>query len=355
MTGLKTALFKAGLEALYRTQSHRLMRPFTGGMGAILTLHHVRPKSAGEFAPNSLLEIAPAFLEQTIQSVRANGFDIISLDEACDRLTGGVRRAPFVVFTFDDGYRDNAEFAYPILKKHGVPFTIYLPTAFMDRLGEPWWLVIEEVIAQRDKVTAKVGDEVRPFDCSTPQLKARAFHAIYWWVRALPAEAIPSYAQSLATSHGIDYGALCRRLCTDLCMDWDELRSLGADPLVTFGAHTVDHPMLAKLDADSVHEQMSASRARLERELDRRIDHFAYPVGDPTSAGPREFAIARDLAFRSAVTTRPGVIFPEHAQHMMALPRVSLNGHYQSRRYLEVLLSGAPFLLFNGFSRVNAA
>lgn len=352
---MKTAIFKAGLEALYLTRAHQLLRPFVGGLGAILTLHHVRPARPKDFAPNSLLEITPDFLEQVIVRVRARGFDIVSLDEACDRIEGGDQGAPFVVFTFDDGYRDNAEFAYPILKNHGVPFTIYLPTAYMDGKGEPWWLVLEHVIAERAEVVASFNGELRRFDCSTPALKQQAFDQIYWGLRSLPGPAVHPYARAFAEQNGVDYAALCAKLCRDLCMGWGHLRALGADPLVTFGAHTVEHLMLAKYDTETARHEMQASKERIEQELARKVDHLSYPVGDPTSAGPREFAIAGDLGFRSAVTTRPGVCFPEHGAHMTALPRVSLNGHYQSLRYLDVLLSGAPFAFFNRFSRVNAA
>jgi peptidoglycan/xylan/chitin deacetylase (PgdA/CDA1 family) len=100
---------------------------------------------------------------------------------------------------------------------------------------------------------------------------------------------------------------------------------------------------------------MEQSRAVLHAALGQRPDHLAYPVGDPTSAGPREFRIAAELGFRTAVTTRPGVLFRAHRDHMTALPRISVNGEYQQQRYLKVLMSGAGTAMWNGFRRVNAA
>lgn len=351
MSGLRMSVFKAGLEALYLTGAHRMLRPFVGGVGAILMLHHVRPAAARDFAPNALLEVTPEFLEGVIGRVRAGGFDIVSLDEAHDRLVAGGEGRPFVAFTFDDGYRDNAEFAYPILKRHGVPFTIYLPTSFMDHEGELWWLVLEHTIRTQNAVTAAIAGKQVHFDCSTAELKRAAYDEIYWWLRSLPETDLRAYVRDLSARHGIDF----RDICRSLCMDWDEVRALAADPLVTFGAHTIDHLMLAKFPAERARAEMAESRRRIEAELGRPVLHFAYPVGDPTSAGPREFAIARELGFRTAVTTRPGLLFPEHRDHLTALPRVSLNGHFQSLRYLDVLLSGAPFAFFNRFRRVNAA
>ena len=101
---------------------------------------------------------------------------------------------------------------------------------------------------------------------------------------------------------------------------------------------------------------MSASRGiRRKAALGRRPEHLSYPVGDRTSAGPREFAIAAELGFKTAVTTRPGVLFPEHNQCMTALPRISLNGEYQRLRYVRVLLSGSATAMWNGFRRLDAA
>ncbi len=100
---------------------------------------------------------------------------------------------------------------------------------------------------------------------------------------------------------------------------------------------------------------MQLSAATIEAALGKRPAHFSYPVGDRTSAGSREFRIAAEVGFKTAVTTRPGVLFPEHAAHLTALPRISLNGEYQQRRYTKVLLSGAATALWNGFRRVDAA
>jgi peptidoglycan/xylan/chitin deacetylase (PgdA/CDA1 family) len=86
-----------------------------------------------------------------------------------------------------------------------------------------------------------------------------------------------------------------------------------------------------------------------------RPDHLSYPVGDSTAAGPREFRTAAELGFKTAVTTRPGVLFGEHRAHLTALPRISLNGDYQQLRYVRVLLSGAATAVSNGFRRVDAA
>ena len=107
--------------------------------------------------------------------------------------------------------------------------------------------------------------------------------------------------------------------------------------------------MLKKVPSDAtVRAEMEMSRAVLEAALGKRPEHLAYPVGDPTSAGPREFRIAAELGFKTAVTTRPGVLFKAHRDHLTALPRISVNGEFQQQRYLKVLMSGAGTAMWNG-------
>jgi peptidoglycan/xylan/chitin deacetylase (PgdA/CDA1 family) len=130
---------------------------------------------------------------------------------------------------------------------------------------------------------------------------------------------------------------------------------MAADPLVTIGAHTKHHYAVAKLPETKAMEEMVGSADRIAEEIGARPVHFAFPYGDPGSAGPRDFKLAAEAGFKTAVTTRKGMLFADHRQHLTALPRVSLNGDYQSLTYTALYLSGAPFALWNGFQHVNAA
>jgi len=175
---------------------------------------------------------------------------------------------------------------------------------------------------------------------------------LYWYVRSRPTDAeTRAIVRDLAACYRVDMAALC----ADHCMSWQELAELAADPLVTIGAHTVNHPMLAKVPEDTVRSEMNLSRSVIEAALAVRPQHLSYPVGDRSSAGAREFRIAAELGFKTAVTTRPGVLFPEHRAHLTALPRISLNGEFQRLRYVRVLLSGSATAMWNGFRRAEAA
>jgi peptidoglycan/xylan/chitin deacetylase (PgdA/CDA1 family) len=352
VAGLRPTIIRGGLESLYFSGAHLMLRPFVGGVGAILTMHHVRPPRPDRFQPNRLLEVTPRFLTQVVKYLRRSGLDLVSLDEMHRRITEGDFSRRFVCLTFDDGYRDMLQWAYPILKEAGVPFAVYVPTSFPDRLGELWWLVLEAVIARNDRIGLVIDGRDRKFDCTTVAEKRALYDEVYWWLRARPTEGeLRSTVRNLAAFYHVDISGLC----DELCMTWAEIAELASDPLVTIGAHTVNHSFLAKLSKEAVRSEMELSASVIEAALSVRPQHLSYPYGDRGSAGAREFEIAAGLGFKTAVTTRPGVLFPQHKQHLTALPRLSLNGDYQRIRYLCVLLSGSATAMWNGFRRVEAA
>jgi peptidoglycan/xylan/chitin deacetylase (PgdA/CDA1 family) len=346
---LRHKAFSAVFRAIALTGADRWGRGLAQGAGVILTLHHVRPVRAGGFQPNGLLEITPDFLDLALTLIRAEGYDIVSLDEALSRLTSQEPSRFFVALTFDDGYRDNLDHAWPVLAKHGAPWTLFVTPGFADRSARLWWLELEEAIRILPQVAADLPDGGFSARSRTDAEKRLAFEQLYWRLRKQPEAILLSVISGLAAQAGIDPAALAEREC----LPWETLRSLSGAPDVTIGAHTLSHPRLTTHEAGFARHEIAESKARLQAELGIPIRHFAYPVGDPTSAGRREFGMAREAGFTSAVTTRPGHLFAGHAGHLHALPRVSLNGLHQSAEAVRALLSGLPFLLWNRGRRLN--
>lgn len=344
-----TKLLKALLHVLYVTGAARMMRPLTGGNGVIFMLHQVTPEKPRAFEPNGILRVTPGFLDSVICQVKRAGFECIALDDVPARLGNGKSGKPFAAFTLDDGYKDNRDYAYPVFKRHEVPFTIYVPSAFADGTGDLWWLNLEEAIRKADRLTLDMDGDARTFDVTRDAGKAKAFEVIYWWLRRLPEERARAVVRRLAREAGVDVSSLCR----DLIMSWDEVRALAEDPLVTIAAHTTHHFALAKLSSDAARREMADSIARVSSELGRPCRHFSYPYGCEASAGTREFDMARDLGMTTAVTTRKGLIHAHHRDAVTALPRLSLNGDFQDSKLIDVLLSGAPFALWNAMKRMR--
>jgi peptidoglycan/xylan/chitin deacetylase (PgdA/CDA1 family) len=352
MKQLRNHVIRAGLGALYFTGAHFLLRPIFAGVGAIFMLHHVRPRRDAAFQPNHHLEVTPEFLRAMLSHLKSRDIDIVSMDEVHRRLVERNFSRRFACFTLDDGYRDNRDYALPVMREFDAPLTVYVASDFAEGCGRLWWIALEMVIAKASSVEVKFGDVATRLDTSTPAVKQAAFDRLHDWLRGLPGEHdIQREVGALCARHGIDETAICR----EFCMSWDELKSFANDPLVTIGAHTITHCNLARQTEAIASHEIATSRARIESALRRPVLHLAYPYGDKIAAGPREFALAQSAGFRTAVTTRPGMIFPESATHLSALQRVSLNGNYQDTRILPVLTSGAATAMWNGFRRIDAA
>lgn len=349
MTRHTQGIMKAALSALHYSAADSLLAPLTRGVGVIFTLHHVLPESDEPFQPNRILSITPEFLDAVVRLVTEKGFDVLSLDEMEQRLGEGDFDRPFACFTFDDGYKDNRRYAYPIFRRYGLPFAVYVPTDFPEGRGDLWWLKLERALRVLPSVDLKVGGDWIKLETRTTSQKEVAFDRIYWKLRNLPEFDARAVVDSLCHLHGVDTASLCG----EFVMNWDEIREMASDPLVTIGAHTRRHLALAKLSIGEARQEMVESIRRVEKELGRPCHHFSYPYGDPNSAGPREFVLARELGIATAVTTRKDLIHPHHTNEMTGLPRVSLNGEFQKERYIKTLLTGAPFAIWNTAQRLT--
>ncbi len=327
---------RARLEALSATRAHVFLRANQRPAGVILRVQRVRPPRPDRFQPNRAMEITPDYLDAVITKLRRRNMEIVSLDEMLRRLIEGDPRGG-VCFACDGGYVDHAEWVHPIFRKHAAPFAAFVPTSFADRIGELWWLVLEAVIGKTDQLALVLDGTDERFDCRTASEKARLFEALSSWLWARPTnDDISRCVHDLAGRYEVDMAALCE----DTCMGWDEIAALAADPLITIGAQTINHPILAKLPEAKVRSELALSRAVIETAIGMRPDHLAYPFGDDRAVGPREFAIAAELGFKSALTSRPGVLGARHRTELTALPRVTLDGEFQRLRYLPALLAG---------------
>ena len=347
---IRHRLLKAALSTMHATGLDRLFQALSSARGAILTLHHVRDERRSGFAPNAHLSVRADFLDDLLDSLRRRSVDIVAMDEVPDRLRARATR-PFAAITFDDGYRDNLYEALPVLRAHRAPFTVYVTTGFVTGVAHTWWEALETLVRERERLIVQAPDGgAIEVDCSTPRAKWEAYEAlIEFYKTQVPEPDVERHVRELCWLYEIDEDAVLRAQI----MDQRELNLLVDEPLCTFGAHTATHRSLARLPAAEAERELVEGRDELERLTGERARHLAYPYGFPAAAGPREFALARDLGFETAVTTRRGVLYGAHARHLTALPRISLNGHYQRLRYADALMSGLPTKLARAGRRLH--
>lgn len=285
--------------------------------GCIYMLHRVGNHDGSRLLPNENMKVSPQFLDSLISKYKARGVMFISLDELFDYLTGTKTiNSPFVCFTFDDGYKDNYTLAYPILKKHRVPFTIYVTTDFPDSKAFLWWYELEDLLLTRSEI--KLGnDEI--IKCKSYLEKCDAFMYI---------------RRKVLDLRGKDFMRdYCKLLCIDkpqtseyvkkLSMSWSDIVDISSDPLCTIGGHTKSHPAFNSITLKEVKSEVEEGCLILEDHIGKKIHHFAYPFGTPLEIGTREHDIIKEYGFKTVVTTDYGFINTK--TNIMKLPRVFLS------------------------------
>lgn len=282
------------------------------GRGIIFALHSI--VDDGAFHPDHTLRCPVGKLEWILRRLRESGVDFVTLDEAVERLCAPSPR-PFAAFTFDDGYADNLTNALAVMEKFAAPFTIYVTTGMIDREIDAWWFGLAALIRRSERIElAALGR----FQCADAAGKRRAYSAVETAIHA-DFDLLPALREAIAAA-GIDIRALVDREA----LTEQQLRDLAQHPLVTVGGHTTTHPNLARAPAARARSEMAENRKFLQALTATPVDHNAYPFGHAGACGEREAEISRSLGFRTAVTTRAGAIFPQHREHLQALPRVCL-------------------------------
>ena len=320
---------------------HRMFPTRRNTAGVIFMCHRVDPQGSSRraFSPNRHLTIEPAFLHRIILLVRKLGLDIISIDEAADRLRDGTE-GRFAVFTFDDGYRDNFQYALPVFQQADAPFTVYVPSDWPDGGGQLWWYVLENVIGSSAQVKLEIEGFPSVVRTETLSEKNLTFQSLRRYLMRTSEQSRREVIRTFAAQHDVDVKALCHQEI----MSWRDLNKLAQEKLVTIGAHSKTHALLPGLDENSLTDELQSSRSAIEKMLGRDCNHCSYPYGSFDEVVCDAVAAA---GFKTAVTTKRMLIVSEDKNRLTSLPRIPLDGDMQSELVVEVQLSGIPFLLRN--------
>jgi peptidoglycan/xylan/chitin deacetylase (PgdA/CDA1 family) len=338
---LKHLMIRLGLEAVALSGAGRLATR-AAGRGVIFTLHHVRPERQFAFEPNGHLSVTPDFLEQALLVVREAGLHPVHLHQLPALLADPSEKRNLLCVTLDDGYRDNERYAAPVFRRHRVPYTIFVTPGFVDRTRTLWWETAEALVRVTDSFRFDFGSGVEVVRSGSIAEKWVAFERLAALVEERDENDAVTAIEQAAKDHDIDG----LKIVDDEIMTAEELRRLSAnDEFVALGAHTMTHPNLARIGVERLQYELRQSALEVAGYCGRAPKAFAYPYGGPRAIGPRESRAALDNGYSVAVTTQPGVLRPASMDKPTLLPRVSLNGLYQKKRFVRALVSGLPFLL----------
>jgi len=295
---------------------------YFSGMATIFMLHRVHPFESNKLSPNENMKVSPEFLDSFIVELKSRGYEFVSLDGLHEVLQNGEKVKKQIVFTLDDGYRDNYEMAYPIFKKHNVPFAIYITTSFPQNAAVLWWYVLEDIIVSNDEVVLSDGWR---FGCKTESEKIDTFMKIREIILGFEKENFLNSLNELFCKYKIDWSSKNK----ELCMSWEQIVELSKDELCTIAGHTKNHYALNQLStAEAVSEIIEADKL-IEEKIGKKIEHFAYPFGSRNEIGQREFDIVKGLWFKTTTTTRVGTIYEEHKNYLECLPRIMLTEGFE--------------------------
>lgn len=302
---------------LDRSGCNRILQT-AGTWQGLLTLNYHRIGDPS----NSLFDrpLWSASEEEFADQVRylSSNFDVIGLDDLDDVFKR--RKGRHVLITFDDGYRDNHELAFPILKAANVPAAFFIATGFIDTPRVPWW----DEIAWMTRTSTRAGLPrnvwtILPVDFDEPD-RAGAICQLLKTYKQLEGHETERFLNFLAEES--QSGRCPRGLADGEWMTWDMIREMRAGGM-SFGAHTENHPLLARLQPEDQDREIRRSRCRLEIQLGEDIDSFSYPVGKPGAFDEVTRACLQEHGYRWAFSYYGGYADFRHIDRY-DLPRVAV-------------------------------
>jgi peptidoglycan/xylan/chitin deacetylase (PgdA/CDA1 family) len=265
----------------------------------VIMYHGVRPDRSPF---HSWMLVSESSFERQIQFLSRH-FDLISIDQAVSGPPYGVGKRPAAIITFDDGMKNNVEYAWPILQRYGAPATLYVSTEAMTLRQPFWW----------DRVIASVQTSGRCEVCLNQYgLGTYNFNTHrepeYFWrhmsklledIKRLPDGLLAEVVEVIAMQAG---GQTNENRVFDP-IDPNDIRQLSSDPLMRIGSHGHRHCLLTEITLDEARQNVKQSLERLTLLCRQPIQHFSYPNGNYNEA---VIGMLKDLGFVSAVTTSSG-------------------------------------------------
>ena len=312
--GLKTIL-----------QGRKKMKVYLSRRALILLYHRVAEADSDPWG----LAVSPAHFEEHLQVLERLG-RMLSLKELAAALRNRTLPRRAVVITFDDGYADNLFNAKPLLEKYDAPATVFIATGYIGQSREFWWDELDTLFLQPGSLPAELslnvnGGEyhwelgetaVYANESRARTLKWKAWrpedptprHSIYrsLWRLMQPMSHIDrqQIGDTLLQWAGADAcNNRIRRALTS-----EEIIQLTSGALIEAGCHTVTHPRLSSLDADSQRREITDSKLHLEEILGRAVTAFAYPYGGERDYTSETIDLVRRTGFYCGCTTSQAVV-----------------------------------------------
>jgi peptidoglycan/xylan/chitin deacetylase (PgdA/CDA1 family) len=269
----------------------RLRRSASSKFG-ILCYHRVGTEGVPVFS-----RLEPGVFEKQMRYLKKH-YRIVSLGRLCRELKDGGKVRPTLAITFDDGYRDLYTHAFPVLQKYEIPATIYLIGKCMETGEAPWYdRIFVALESAPDPILEVELSEPRKFSLTDPATRAAVAWQIVCYLRSIPDTQRRQWCASFEQRMPVPSAEVQGRM-----LNWDQVRAMRKGG-VFFGAHTMTHPSVSRLESDALQNEILQSKELLEEGLQTSFEDFAYPFGKPSDCSMAAENLLSRSGYRSAVTT----------------------------------------------------
>jgi hypothetical protein len=180
---------------------------------------------------------------------------------------------------------------------------------------------------------------------STDEAHAQ-FGAISETIKSIPFDELSSVLMSSFGKTAKEF----ETLCTSLSLTWEEIKKLSQEPLITIGAHTMNHISTKQQKAERVFHEMRASKMEIEDHIEKKVKHFAYPFGGTFDVSQRDLELAQNVGFQTSTLNQPGNIFKRNRKQRQALARMPL-GNATDWERIAYYMNGIYHFSVNGFKK----
>ena len=245
------------------------------------------------------LSISPEFFEQQLQYLKSR-FQVITLKEAASLLAAGELSGEYAVLTFDDGYRDNYDHAFPLLQKYQLPATIFVTVSAVETGHFGWHSFDQAILNSREETLDLTGFDLGAFDIRTRSAREETIRQLHRALKQCDHEKREAVTGKVIAAYSAHAG------CERIMLDWNETRTMHDSGLVAIGSHTMTHPILTRVAGDRARWEIAHSKTAIEERLGSQVDLFAYPNGTPQDFDDGIVDILKGAGYSVACTTTPG-------------------------------------------------
>lgn len=286
--------------------------------GVILAYHRVSCLNT----VNALLRdlcVDPSSFDKQMMYLKKN-YNVIGLEQALEYANSASNKLDnSIIITLDDAYADNYEYAYPILKKHGLAATVFVPTSFIGNKRVFWWDMLVDMLECTQIETVNFSFLGRDYKFKLNNEKQRAFYVIAHLFKR-------SATEEQETLKGILRGALALdgKVVLPSCLSWEQIREMSKHN-ITFGSHTHSHISLTSVLNGQLQEELIKSKEILELNIKQKVTAFAYPFGEQDDLNKKSIDLVTQAGYRCALTMLQGPVYC--GDNAFTLRRVGVGGN----------------------------